>query len=337
MAVELKTLAEQVIVVTGASSGIGLCTARIAAGSGARVVLASRNESALRHISADLGAEGRDTAYVAADVGNETEVQKIADIAIQRFGGFDTWVNNAGVSIYGKVEDVPLEDARRLFDTDFWGVVHGSHAAMRHLKSRGGAIINVGSVVSDRAIPLQGFSSAAKHAVKGFTDALRMELEHDGAPISVTLIKPTTIDTMYATHAKNYTGGEPTLPAPIYTPEVAAEAILHAAQYPMRDVLVGGGAKIISAGAYYARRFMDKYMERTMFDQQLKNEADTRGQDNLHQPAADLKERRGHEGNVIGTSLYTKAALHPKTTLVAMIGMGVAARAILRARANGPR
>src|SRR5439155_11761348 len=102
-------------------------------------------------------------------------VQEIADCAIEEFGSFDTWVNNAGISIYGKTTDVPLDDKRRLFDVNFWGVVHGCRAAVPHLRRRGGSIINIGSIVSDRAVPLQGAYSASKHAVNGYSDSLWCE------------------------------------------------------------------------------------------------------------------------------------------------------------------
>ncbi|MGE5623098.1 MAG: SDR family NAD(P)-dependent oxidoreductase, partial [Bacillota bacterium] len=157
MKIRLKKLSEQVIVITGATSGIGLTTARRAAERGARVVLAARNEDALKQLTFELSKRGHEAVHVVADVGIEEDVRKIAQAAIQRFGGFDTWVNNAGISIFGRLEDVPLEDQRKLFQTNFWGVVHGSLVAVEHLKQRGGgAIINLGSEVSDRALPLQG-------------------------------------------------------------------------------------------------------------------------------------------------------------------------------------
>src|SRR5512141_1495613 len=190
MSVSLKRITEQVIVITGATSGVGLVTARQAAQRGARLVLAARNEAALKQLAAELTGRGSEVAYVVADVGDEAQVRSIAEAAIERFGGFDTWINNAGVSIYGRAEDIPLADQRRLFDTNFWGVVNGSLVAVEHLKNNGGALINIGSEVSDVAVPLQGIYSASKHAVKGYTDALRMELDHDGVPIAVTLVKP---------------------------------------------------------------------------------------------------------------------------------------------------
>ena len=122
---------------------------------------------------------------------------RLGEAALLEFGTVDTWVNNAGLSIYGKLTDVPLADKRKLFDINFWGVVHGCRTAIRLMKHRGGVLINIGSEVSDVAIPLQGIYSASKHAVKGYTDALRMELEHDRIPIAVTLVKPSAINTPY--------------------------------------------------------------------------------------------------------------------------------------------
>ena len=268
MKVKLKKLNKQVMVITGASSGIGLVTARMAAQRGARLVLVARSEKALKQLADEINQNGGEAIYLVTDVGDEQQVRRISETAIGRFGGFDTWVNNAGVSIYGRMFDVPLEDERRVFDTNFWGVVYGSLVAARHLRGRGGAIINVGSTLSDRAIPLQGIYSASKHAVKGFTDALRMELEEEGAPVSVTLIKPGAIDTPYRQHAKNYLPMEPNLPAPVYAPEIVAETILHCAEHPERDVFAGGGGKAISALGKYAPRLTDKMMALTSPQQQ---------------------------------------------------------------------
>src|SRR5690606_16109139 len=144
---------------------------------------------------------------------------KIASEAVNHYGTFDTWVNNAGVSIYGRLEDVSREDSKQRFETNFWSLDNGSVIAARHLRLTGGAIINIGSTLSDVAIPLQGMYSASKHAVKGFPEALRMELEADEAPISVTLVKPAAIDTPYKDHAKNYLGVQPENPPPVYAPE----------------------------------------------------------------------------------------------------------------------
>ena len=336
MNVQLKKLGEQVIVITGASSGIGLVTARTAAKQGAKLVLAARSEDALRQLVDEIEAEGGEAIRVVADVGQEQDVRRIAQTAIQHFGGFDTWVNNAGVSIYGRVLDVSMEDHRQLFETNYWGLVHGSRVAAEHLRTRGGAIINVGSSLSDRAIPLQGTYCASKHAVKGYTDALRMELEEEDAPISVTLIKPSAIDTPYKDHAKNYLPVEPQNPPPVYAPETVAEAILYSAEHPERDVFVGAGGKAISVSGKYAPRLTDKVMEAALFDiQQTETPSPGDRRDGLYDANRDLRERGGYDGHVAESSLYTKATLHPLVTSALLLGSSLALAAWWRASNSG--
>ncbi len=325
MKVHLKPLHEQVMVLTGASSGIGLTTARRAAQLGVKLVLAARSGEELQHLADEIQTQGGEAVPVTVDVGREEDMRRLADTALQRFGRFDTWVNDAGVSIFGRLEEVANEDHRRLFETNFWGVVHGSLAAVRHLKQHGGALINLGSLVSDRAIPLQGMYSASKHAVKGFTDALRMELEEEGAPISVTLIKPTSIATPFARHAKNYLEVEPTLPPPIYAPDLVAEAILHCAVHPERDLYVGGASKAISAAAALSPRLLDKVSERAFFRQQKTAQPARRDRDgSLSRPSHDLAERGEYDRHIFGSSVYTQARMHPLLTGATVVGAGLA-------------
>lgn len=319
------------MVITGASSGIGLVTARMAAKRGVRVVLNARNEDALQRVTKEINAEGGKATYVTGDVGRFVDVQRIADETIRRFGGFDTWVNNAGVSIYGPVLNQSLQDQRRLFDTNYWGVVHGSMVACAHLRSRGGALINIGSVLSDIAIPVQGTYCATKHAVKGYTDALRLELEEEGAPISVTLIKPSAIDTPYTQHAKNLLPVEPQNPPPVYAPETVAEAILHCAENPERDLYVGGGGKLFAAAGHHAPRLTDKLMEATMFDVQKSDRPKpVNRRDSLYAPTKDGEERGRYPGHVAESSIYTKASLHPLIAGSLIAGLGFVAWAGLR-------
>jgi short-subunit dehydrogenase len=328
MNIQLKPLEEQTIVITGASSGIGLVTAKMAARRGARVVLASRSKSDLRRATKEIVKSGGAAIYVVADVAEPDEVEAIADAAIREFDGFDTWVNNAGVSIYGRLQEVPLEDAWRLFETNYWGVVNGCTVAVPHLRSRGGALINIGSVLSDRAIPLQGHYAASKHAVKGYTDALRMELEEEGAPISVTLVKPSAIDTPYPKHARDLMDVEPKHPAPVYAPKTVARTILRCAERPTRDITVGGGGRMLATLGGLAPRLMDRYMEATMFGNQRSDEPTSRKRrDTLHKPQKnDAAERGDYPGYVMRTSAYTQAKLHPLRTVlaVAALGAGVA-------------
>jgi short-subunit dehydrogenase len=312
---KLKPIDQQVIVITGATSGIGLVTARKAARQGARLVLAARNQSALDHITSELRREGNEAIALPTDVGKASHMHRLAQTAVQRFGTVDTWVNNAGVSIYGKLAEIPLDEQRRVFDTNFWGVVHGSREAIHLLRTRGGTLINVGSVLSDRAIPLQGIYVASKHAVKGYTDSLRMEVEAAGWPISITLVKPSAIDTPYKEHAKNYLSVEPNNPPPVYAPDVVADAILYAASHSQRDVYVGAGGKALSVMEKVAPRVTDKYMEATFFEQQKTNKPSGPLEDNtLFKPGEGLRERGDYDGHVSESSLYTQASLHPVAT-----------------------
>jgi short-subunit dehydrogenase len=255
-----------------------------------------------------------------ADVANPEEVEGIAEVALRDYGGIDTWVNNAGVSIYGRLEEISLADMRRLFDVNFWGVVHGCRSAVPILKKRGGAIITVGSTLSERSIPLQGIYCSSKHAVKGYIDSLRMELEESAAPISITLIKPAAINTPYTMHARSYLKNEPTNPPPIYAPEVVAQAILHAAQVPVRDVFVGGAGKLYSLMETFLPRFADHFMERQLFSlQETRRRASSDREDILFSPPSrEMEERGNYEGRTLKSSLYTNSVLHPwKTAAVA--------------------
>ena len=320
----LKNVSEQTIVITGATSGIGLTTARMAAEMGAKLVLVARNEDALHELTDEINKSGTQAVYVAADVADKDALQKAADAANEKFGGFDTWVNNAGGSVYGRIADVPIEDFRRLFETNFWGVVNGSKIAVEHLKNRGGALINVGSEVSVAPIPLQGMYSASKHAVKGFTDSLRMELEADELPISVTLIKPTAIHTPFPENAKNYLPYKPTLPPPVYAPELVAEAILHSAETPTREFFVGGMAKAHAAMAKNTPRLYEKMNEMLIDSMQNSGEPAKANRENgLYETNSDLRMRGAEDRFVLEHSIYQESKLHPYISTALLIGGGL--------------
>lgn len=320
MNIPLLPLHDQVMVITGASSGIGLVTARQAAQHGARVVLAARNGHDLERAVDDIRARGGRALHVVADVADPQQVERIATAAIAEFGRIDTWVNNAAVSIYGRITDLSIEDMRRQMDVNYWGQVYGSRVAVRHLRERGGALINVASALADRAIPLQGNYCAAKHALKAFTDALRMELADEGVPISVTLVKPASVDTPFFEKAKTYLGVEPQPVPPVYAPEVVSDVILHAARHPLRELIAGGSGAKLSAGRFVPR-LADLYMQRWTFDSQSTGKPAHGREDNLYHPVADDGGERGRNwaGHTRRSSLYTRAALHPART-AAIVG-----------------
>lgn len=323
-----KPLDQQIMVITGATSGIGLATARAAAKAGVRLVLAARSEKDLREVAQQLEKDGGHVATVAADVAKPEDVARIAEAARSHFGGFDTWVNNAGVGIFGRIEDGNTEDHHRLFETNFWGIVNGSLEAIKHLKAHGGALINLGSVVSDVAIPMQGMYSASKHAVKGFTDALRIELEHEKAPVTVTLIKPASIDTPFNKNVRNYTANELQLPPPVYAPEEVANAILHAATNPVRDIYVGGGGKVMSVTNKYAPGVMDWISAKAIPSQEKSDKPAGNPAGGLQQPGLGGHAHSDYPGHVMQKSFYTRTTLHPLLAGV-LAAVGVAAVATL--------
>jgi len=313
----LKPLQQQVVVVVGASSGIGLATARLAAARGARLVVAGRSAIALNRLVEELRAQSCEAIAVVADVTSETAVQRIADEAVRMFGGFDTWVNDPAVSAYAYCLQLPRQDMHRIIDTNFWGTVHGSRVACAQLCKTGGALINVGSVLSDVAVPLQGAYSASKHAVKGWTDALRVELLSQRAPVSVTLIKPSAIDTPYALHAENYLDDHTTHIPPVYSPRSVAAAILYAAEHPVRELIVGGSGKVLLVLATLSRSLLDRALA-SLFIPATHTGRPREGRPNLYEPSETLQEQGDYRG-VTRPSVYTALAIRPAlaTTLAA--------------------
>lgn len=318
MRLDLKPLAQQVMVITGASSGIGLATARAAAREGAKLVVVARNEEALKTLAEELQQQQGDVIYVVADVGVEADIDRVVARAISHFGRFDTWVNNAGVSIYAGLEQPSMDENRRLFETNFWGVVLSTLAARRHLRQSSGAIITIGSMLSDMSLPMQGMYCASKHAVKGFINSLRMESEYNREPVSYTLIKPASVNSMLTEHARNYLPMKPALPPPVFAPRAVAEAILYAAQHPVRDIFVGEPAVAGSSFAYLVPGMTDMLLRRFAVDLQQKDELDQRGRNgNLFAPDGDasLRENGYHKGMTLQHSPYTEVMTYRTSPL----------------------
>ena len=334
MTLSFKPLSEQVVVLTGATSGIGLATARRLSSEGARLVLVARGEEDLERLADELG---RESAHMhPADVADEGAVTQAAQAAISRFGRIDTWINDAGVAIYGRVEDVPLADQRRLFDTNYWGIVHGTLAALRVFRTQGGTskIVNVGSQLSDRAMILQGPYSASKHAVRAITDAVRMEVDEEGLGVSLTLIKPGAVNTPYMEHARNYIDTEATVnPPPSYDPELVAKAIAHACTHDARDLDVGGAGWATAKLTRVAPRTTDAIMTATGRMLQRGDTPPRPGmRDNLYETARGLKERSGVTGSARRTSAMLEAQLHPFATATIGVALAATVAALVRAK-----
>ncbi|GEM_PF-34241 len=340
----LKPLNRQSIVITGATSGIGLATARRAARGGACVFLIARGEKDLRLLCEELQGTGARVAWAAADVADYDALAEAADKCRRLFGGFDTWINNAGVSVVGSVLETTLEDQRRLFETNYWGVVNGSTIAAEHLRGRpgGGAIINVGSTLSDAPSPIRGAYSASKHAVKGFTNALRMELLRDkrfgGAPISLSLVKPAAVDSPYDRHARNLAGYAANIPQPVYATHVVADAILWCATHPTREITVGGGGRLIASFYSALPGIAEPLFAR--FAPVLKRD---RGsdyepyEDGLYDASDDGLDEEVYYPMVRQFSVLAEARKHPGVTAgsIALVGLAAVATVLLTQR-TGP-
>ena len=253
-------LDQQVVVVTGASSGIGRETALLLAERGACVVAVARNETALATLVQDIQTTGGQAEAVVADVADYGAVERAGDRAIERFGRIDTWINNAAVSIYAQFDSIEPDGLDRVVRVDLLGQMFGSKVALAKMQAAGrGTIVNVGSVLSDRGVQLQVPYVASKHGVAGFTEALRLEVKETTPDIDVVLILPSSINTPFFDHARSKLGTLPAPIPPVYDPRVVAEAIVHAAEHGGREIVVGGAGKLLPP-ASAELDLMDRYM-----------------------------------------------------------------------------
>lgn len=332
---KLKPLAEQTMVITGASSGIGLATARRAARAGANVVLVARNDEALGKIATEINAAGKGRAtHIALDIADPDAPQRIGDAADAAFGGFDSWANVAAAAMYARLRETTIEEHKRVFDVGYFGTVAASLYAVERLSTQGGALINVGSVLSDRAIPIQGAYSSMKHAVKGFTEALREEVEMDRRRVSVTLIKPNGINTPYPEHARNKMGQPARIPPVLYDPELVAKAICFCAEQSRRTITVGGQGMMISVLGNVFPRLSDKIIEAGFGEQAQTSDTppEPGAQDNLFAAREDGRERSNQDVFVRKTSLAMEMQLRPTLSTAAALVVGGVAAVITEAR-----
>lgn len=260
----LKPVSEQVVVVLGASSGIGRQSALQLAARGAKLVVAARSEAALQSLVEEIEAAGGEAVRVVCDVSELEQVRAVGDAAVAAFGRIDTWVNVAAVMVHARFEDTEPEEFRRLMEINYLGHVHGALVALPRLREAGGgALIAVSSVESRVSIPRHTAYSATKHAVEGMIDGLRRDLLADGEHrISVTSIKPATINTPFFSNAANTMEVEPKGPPPVYQPSVVADCVVHAAEHPVRDLWAGGAARTMALGQALSPRLMDALMAR---------------------------------------------------------------------------
>jgi NAD(P)-dependent dehydrogenase (short-subunit alcohol dehydrogenase family) len=281
---KLKPISEQVVVLLGAASGIGRETALRFAERGAKVIVAARSEPGLASLVTEITTQGGEAAYAVCDVADYAQVEAVADLAVRRFGRIDTWVNVAAVSVYATFEDTTLDEVRRIMDVNFMGHVHGAKAALPHLRREGrGALIAISSVEGITSLPLHSIYAASKHAIEGWIDALRRELIADGVPISVTSIKPASINTPFFNNARSKMDVKPKGPPPIYAPSVVAECVLYAAEHPVRDLYAGGAGKMLATTQMLSPGLLDNVLARVGIPLQKTSDPDD-GEDALYAP-----------------------------------------------------
>ncbi len=332
---QLKPIAEQVVVILGASSGIGRVTALRFAERGAKVVVAARSEPGLVSLVGEITARGGEAAYAVCDVADFAQVEGVAALAVSTFGRIDTWVNVAAVSVYATFEETSLEEFRRVMDVNFMGQVHGAKAALPHLRREGrGALIAIASVESIVSLPLHSAYAASKHAVEGMLDALRRELLAEGASISITSVKPATINTPFFNNSRNKMDVKPQGPPPFYQPSVVAECVLYAAEHPVRDLFAGGAGKMMAMNQMLAPRLFDAVLARVAIPLQRRDEPAADGAGALDAPRMQDNRAEGDfSEQALRFSPYTWMETHPWVRLMAAGGV-LAGTSLLLSRAR---
>lgn len=300
---QLKPIHQQVVAVVGASSGIGRETALRFAQRGAKVTVAARSQVGLQTLVDQIKSAGGDALAVVADVAEFDQVKAIADKTVETYGRLDTWVHAAATGVLAPFEKITPEEFKRVVDVTLMGQVHGAMAALPHLKREGrGAMIHISSVEARRGIPLQSPYSASKHGVEGFLEALRVELQHENIPISVTNILPAVINTPYYNKAMTKLGVKPTGIPPYYEPSLVADAILHTAEHPTRDFIVGDVGKIVDVLQRLSPQLVDALLLAIAFPLQRtdepKSEDDPNNLFTPADPAAGYDRVEGDFGNL---------------------------------------
>lgn len=304
-----KPLSEQVVVIAGASTGIGRATALAFAAKGARVVCAARGAQALDTLVKEIEGNRGTAIAVPTDVADPEAVRSLAAAAEQQFGRIDTWVNMAAVGVWGRVEDITPAEFDRVMRINFLGHVHGVHAALPALRrAGGGSVIGVASVEGVRAVPMHAPYTASKFALRAFYDCLRMELAQEGAPIAMTTILPASIDTPFFEQARSKLGAMPKPPPPVYAPEIVADTIVYAATHPRREIPVGGAAMAFMLGQRLSPALTDAVLSirRLGAGSQQSNRPDN-GVDNLDGPIDGPGQVHGsYPGRVLRHSMFTR-------------------------------
>jgi NADP-dependent 3-hydroxy acid dehydrogenase YdfG len=323
-----------VVVVTGASQGVGRAIARELGAQRARVALIARNLDGLGGAAEEINAAGGEAMVLPLDISDAQAVDAAADAVVDRWGRIDVWINNAMVSVFSPITQMKADEYRRVTDVTYLGYVYGTLAALRHMRARdAGTIIQIGSALAYRSIPLQSAYCAAKAAIRGFTDSLRSELIHDNSNIKVSMIQLPAVNTPQFDVVRNRLGkhGQPV--PPIYQPEVIARAVLHAIEHPRREMWIGWPTIKAIIGQRLIPGYLDHYLANHAYADQVTSELPPTWLDNVDAP---LPGDRGAHGDFDNRSRSVSAQVwlntHRGTVAAAALGLLGALLFVRRAR-----
>lgn len=324
----------KVIVVTGAGAGVGRATAVEFARRGDRVALLARGEEQLAAAAREVRAAGGTPLEVVVDVADAAAVEAAAERIERELGPIDIWVNNAMTAVLAFVHETSAEDFRRVTEVNYLGFVHGTLAALKRMRVRDrGTIVQVGSALAYRAIPLQATYCATKFAIRGFTDSLRTELLHEGSGVDVTMVQLPGLNTPQFTWVKTTLHRHPRPVAPVFQPEVAARAIVYAAEHPRRERWLGLNTAVIIAANHVVPGIADRYLARTNVDgQQTDEPIDPDRPNYLHAPLGDRGTHGPFDDEAKSRALSWPLAKHRRVLTGGLVAAAAGAAAALRAR-----
>lgn len=331
----LDAIRPQVVMITGASAGVGRAVARAFGRRGASLGLLARGRAGLEAAARDVAAAGGRALILKGDVADPDRVEEAAAALEQTFGPIDVWVNNAMASVFSPVVEMAAAEYKRVTEVTYLGIVHGTLSALRRMKPRDrGVIVQVGSALAYRGIPLQSAYCAAKHAMEGFCDSLRAELLHDGSAVQVTMVHLPALNTPQFGWVKSRLPRRAKPVPPIFQPEVAANAILWAADHPRREYFVGFPTVEAIVGDRVAPGLADRYLARTGYDaQQTSEPEDPERLHNLWSPVDDARDFGAHgrfDALARSSSLELVVSKHHRAFAAA--GLAIAAAALFYIR-----
>lgn len=331
---KLKPIDSQVVAVVGAASGIGRETALELVRRGASVAVFDNDPEGLETLVAEIQRQGGTVTAVSGDVADYEQVRAFAHHVAGQFGRIDTWAHVVGVGIYATFRETKPEEFRRLIEVNLMGQVYGAQVALPYLARQGGALIHVSSVEARRSLPYHSAYAASKHAITGFTEALRLELQHEKVPVSVTEILPASINTPFFDKAKTKIGVKPIGVPPLYAPRTVAEAILYAAEHPVRELIVGGAGKMLVYGQRLSPRLVDALLLRVGFSSQKTDERKPASAPNdLYGPVERYNTAEGDFGSKTFThSASTWLDTHPQFKALATVGVAAGIGALIASR-----